>query len=131
MTFSDIQFTDVAQGLRFPEGPIAMADGSVLLCEIQRGTLSRVDPDGSVSVVADCGGGPNGAAIGPDGAVWITNNGGSFEFHDVGGLLIPGDVPDTWADCSDLENDFGYKPSTPVEEGINRFITWYRDYYDA
>jgi UDP-glucuronate 4-epimerase len=45
--------------------------------------------------------------------------------------LQPGDVPDTWADCSDLEKDFGYKPSTPVEEGINQFIAWYRDYYDV
>ena len=44
--------------------------------------------------------------------------------------LQPGDVPDTWADSSDLEKDFGYKPSTTVEEGINKFITWYRDYYD-
>ena len=43
--------------------------------------------------------------------------------------LQPGDVPDTWADCSGLERDFGYKPSTPVEEGINRFIAWYRKYY--
>jgi UDP-glucuronate 4-epimerase len=45
--------------------------------------------------------------------------------------LQPGDVPDTWADCSDLERDFGYKPSTPVDEGIARFIAWYRDYYDV
>ena len=43
--------------------------------------------------------------------------------------LQPGDVPDTLADCSNLERDFGYKPSTPVEVGINRFIAWYRDYY--
>jgi UDP-glucuronate 4-epimerase len=45
--------------------------------------------------------------------------------------LQPGDVPDTWADCSDLEADFGYKPATPVEEGIEKFIAWYRDYYDV
>jgi UDP-glucuronate 4-epimerase len=44
--------------------------------------------------------------------------------------LQPGDVPDTLADCSNLERDFGYKPSTPVEVGINRFIAWYREYYD-
>ena len=66
----------VASGLRFPEGPIAMADGSVLLVEIERGTLSRVGPDGTVEVVADCGGGPNGAAIGPDGKIYVCNNGG-------------------------------------------------------
>ncbi len=46
------------RGLRFPEGPIALPDGSVLLVEIERGTLTRVEPDGTVEVVADCGGGP-------------------------------------------------------------------------
>ncbi len=86
---------EVANGLRFPEGPVPLSDGSVLLVEIARGTLSRVETDGQVSVVAECGGGPNGAAIGPDGAVWITNNGGCFEWIDVG-LLVPGGVPEQW-----------------------------------
>jgi gluconolactonase len=66
----------VATGLQFPEGPVAMADGSVVLVEIARGTLSRVLPDGQVQVVATPGGGPNGAAIGPDGAMYVCNNGG-------------------------------------------------------
>lgn len=79
----------LAEGLRFPEGPIAMSDGSVLLVEIERGTLSRVMPDGSVEVVAECGGGPNGAAMGPDGAVYICNNGG-FTWRHVDGMLLPG-----------------------------------------
>jgi gluconolactonase len=86
----------VATGLRFPEGPVAMPDGSVVLVEIARGTLTRVDRDGSVDVVAEVGGGPNGAAIGPDGAMWLCNNGGCFEWHDVGGLTVPGPVPDAW-----------------------------------
>ena len=60
---------DMTSGLAFPEGPIACADGSVLLVEIKRGTLSRVAPDGRITVVAECGGGPNGAALGPDGRV--------------------------------------------------------------
>jgi len=68
----------VAEGLRFPEGPVALLDGSVLVVEIERGTLSRVQPDGRVEVVAECGGGPNGAAIGPDGAVYVCNNGGGW-----------------------------------------------------
>lgn len=83
------QFTEIANGLRFPEGPIAMKDGSVLLVEIERGTLSRVTPDGTISVVAHTGGGPNGAAIGPDGRCWICNNGG-FEWHERNGELVPG-----------------------------------------
>src|SRR5206468_10674550 len=68
-------FDVLAEGLQFPEGPIAMPDGSVILVEIARGTLSRVW-DGTVEVVCDLGGGPNGAAFGPDGAVYVANNGG-------------------------------------------------------
>jgi gluconolactonase len=82
----------VAQGLRFPEGPIALRDGTVLLVEIQRGTLSRVAPNGEVTVVAELGGGPNGAAIGPDGAVYVCNNGG-FAWTEAAGLTIPGHQP--------------------------------------
>jgi UDP-glucuronate 4-epimerase len=45
--------------------------------------------------------------------------------------LQPGDVPDTYADVADLVRDTGYKPDTPVEEGIARFVDWYLDYFDA
>ncbi len=87
----------VATGLRFPEGPVARPDGGVLLVEIARGTLSAVGPDGTVEVVADCGGGPNGAAIGPDGAVWLCNNGGFFTWVQVSDeLLVPGETPSDW-----------------------------------
>jgi len=82
----------IATGLQFPEGPIAMSDGSVILVEIKRGALSRVTSDGKITVVAETGGGPNGAAIGPDGACYVCNNDG-FEWHDLGGLLIPGNQP--------------------------------------
>src|SRR3954469_13428090 len=81
----------IASGLRFPEGPIAMPDGSIVLVEIARGTRSRVDPStGAIDVVADCGGGPNGAAIGPDGKVYVCNNGGFFEWTETEGRLVPG-----------------------------------------
>src|SRR5262249_30889915 len=53
--------TQIASGLRFPEGPVAMPDGSVILVEIARQTLSRVTPDGKINVIAALGGGPNGA----------------------------------------------------------------------
>ena len=82
---------ELATGLEFPEGPIAMPDGSVLLVEIRRGTLSRITTDGKVEVVADLGGGPIGAAIGPDGACYVVNNGG-FLWSDLDGLLIPFDL---------------------------------------
>jgi gluconolactonase len=87
----DIQL--VTEGLEFPEGPIAMADGSIILTEIKGQRLTRVKPDGSKEVVVETGGGPNGAAIGPDGAIYVTNNGGAFEWLDVGGLTIPGPTP--------------------------------------
>ena len=87
--FEGIELTEVAHGLAFPEGPMAMDDGSVLLVEIARGTLTRVHPDGRVDVVAECGGGPNGAAIGPDGAVYVCNNGAYFDYQDHDGLVVP------------------------------------------
>jgi len=45
--------------------------------------------------------------------------------------LQPGDVPDTYADVTDLVRDTGYKPATTVEEGVRRFVDWYRSYYDV
>lgn len=83
---------ELARGLRFPEGPIAMDDGSVVLVEIARGTLTRVREDGGVEVIAELGGGPNGAAIGPDGRIYVCNNGG-FVWHERDGLLYPGEQP--------------------------------------
>jgi gluconolactonase len=67
----------LATGLGFPEGPVAMADGSVILTEIRNNRCSRVTADGKVSVFSQTGGGPNGLAIGPDGALYLCNNGGS------------------------------------------------------
>ena len=87
----------VATGLEFPEGPVCMADGSIVLVEVKRGTISRVDPDnGSVEVVAQPGGGPNGAAFGPDGALYVCNNGG-FTWGEARGLTVPGVVPDDYS----------------------------------
>ena len=65
-------YKQIASGLRFPEGPVAMPDGSVVLVEIERRTLSRVTPDGRVHVIAALGGGPNGAAMGPNGKIYVT-----------------------------------------------------------
>ncbi len=81
---------EICRGLKFPEGPVAMPDGSVILVEIERKTLTRVSVDGEVSVIADCGGGPNGAAFGPDGKMYICNNGG-FEWSQSGPFKRPGE----------------------------------------
>lgn len=67
----------LASGLGFPEGPVAMPDGSVILTDIRHGRCPRVTPDGKVSVFSTPGGGPNGLAVGPDGALYLCNNGGS------------------------------------------------------
>lgn len=85
---SDIKV--LAEGLKFPEGPVALPDGSVVFTEIAGGQIQRVDRDGVLSVLAVTGGGPNGMALGPDGALYITNNGGStyearhFAYVNVG-----------------------------------------------
>jgi gluconolactonase len=78
----------VAGGLRFPEGPIAMPDGSVILVEIAAGRITRVRPDGRTETIAEPGGGPNGLAMGPDGALYCCNNGG-FGWVEAEGLLLP------------------------------------------
>ncbi len=80
--------TLVTDGLRFPEGPVAMPDGSIILVEIEAGRITRVKPDGSKETVAEPGGGPNGLAMGPDGKLYCCNNGG-FEYHEANGMLAP------------------------------------------
>jgi gluconolactonase len=80
---------ELASGLAFPEGPVWLPDGSVIVVEIQAGRVARIGADGTKSIVAEPGGGPNGAAIGPDGKLYVCNNGG-FEWHTVGPLTVPG-----------------------------------------
>lgn len=87
---------EVATGLRFPEGPVAMADGSIILAEIAAGRITRVRPDGGVEPVAETGGGPNGLALGPDGMLYCCNNGG-FAWAEQSGLLIPHGAAPDWA----------------------------------
>jgi gluconolactonase len=80
---------EVAAGLAFPEGPIALKDGGVIVVEIAGGRLTRVSPSGEKQTIAELGGGPNGAAIGPDGKCYVCNNGG-FSWHkDETGYLRP------------------------------------------
>ena len=107
-------FRELATGLQFPEGPVVLADGSCLVVEIRRATLTRVPAGGDTpEVVAELGGGPNGAAIGPDGAAYVVNNGG-FVWSELGDMIIPFDLetmsnepPDFtggWVDRVDLDS---------------------------
>lgn len=82
------QIREITSGLRAPEGPVALKDGSVLVVELKGGALTRVAPDGRKEVVAEVGGAPNGAAVGPDGKVYICNNGGLI-FAEISGHTLP------------------------------------------
>jgi gluconolactonase len=107
----------IAKGLLFPEGPVAMKDGTFLVVEIKRGTLSRVHPSGEVDVVADLGGGPNGAAIGPDGAAYVCNNGG-FLWSERNGMLIPMDITTGASQPEEFEG--GWIERVDLETGLVR-----------
>lgn len=71
-----IPYDIVAGGLAFPEGPVAMVDGSVWVVEIAGRALARVASDGEVTRIAQLEGGPNGAAMGPEGWMYVCNSGG-------------------------------------------------------
>jgi len=88
-----LAMTTAAQGLRFPEAPVVMDDGSVLFVQIESRQVSRLKPDGAIVLVAQLDGGPNGLAIGPDKALYIANDGGRFAFVKRGGLTFPGAAP--------------------------------------
>ena len=114
--------TEITSGLKFPEGPVAMPDGSVIVTELLGGCITRVQPDGTKETVAEPGGSPNGLAIGPDGALYVANSGG-WGAHDLGGFVIPdfqqpphysggriervdtgsGDVKVLYTDCDGIE----------------------------
>ena len=88
--------TQIASDLQFPEGPVALDDGSILLVEIKRGTLTWLEADGALRRRFELGGGPNGAAIGPDGKAYVCNNGACFDWIEVMGFTLPGPLPVGW-----------------------------------
>ena len=82
------EIREITTGLRFPEGPVWLPDGSIVLVEIEAKRLTRVAPDGKKSTVAQLTGGPNGAARGADGMIYVTNNGG-FSWREAPEGLFP------------------------------------------
>ena len=107
MSQNNLDFKVIAEELEFPEGPVALPDGSVLVVEIKRGAITRVLPGGSKETVSIPGGGPNGLAIGPDGRCFVCNNGG-FQWHvDETGIrptLQPDDYSGGRIEVVDLES---------------------------
>jgi len=87
-----MDFEVIASGLRFPEGPVIMEDGSIIVVEIEKKCITRCWAGDKKEVIATTGGGPNGLAVGPDGALYCCNNGG-FGYTEVMGLLVPGNCP--------------------------------------
>ena len=75
----------VASGLQFPEGPAVAASGELFVTEIAGQRISRIAGNGTVDTFSITGGGPNGAAFGPNGDLFVCNNGGRW----------PTDVPST------------------------------------
>lgn len=88
--YASLVLEEVTGGLRFPEGPVALPDGSIALVEMFGPRVTKVWPDGRTEIIAEVPGGPNGAALGPDGAFYLCNNGGCFTPVEVGPLMVPG-----------------------------------------
>jgi len=127
--------------LAFPEGPIAMPDGSVIVVEIKGGELKRVYPSGELQTVATVGGGPNGAAMGPDGYCYVCNNGG-FSWRTDDGYSRPTGVADDYdggsiqrvnIDTGDVEVLYTHCDSVPLH-GPNDIVFdnqggfWFSDF---
>lgn len=83
------------KGLRYPEGPMVLADGRVACVEVGGGTIVGVDTQGERRLIAEPGGGPNGIAIGPDGTIYLCNNGG-FDWARHGDWLLPSGIPTSY-----------------------------------
>ncbi len=105
MSLRTSEFRVIATGLQYPEGPVYQCDGSILLVEIGGQCLTQVFQDGRQPLRTPTGGGPNGAAIGPDKAVYLCNDGGmlfmdlSKDPHD-NTLLVADSIA---GDASDLQ----------------------------
>lgn len=81
-----VAYEVLIDGLRFPEGPLALPNGDLLVSELQGAAVQRISPDGRLNQVAHVPGAPNGLAFGPDGGLYVANMGG---FPEAIGELFP------------------------------------------
>lgn len=86
---SDYPYREIATGLAFPEGPVVLPDGRVIVCEIKSCCITAIHPGGKKEVLVQLDGAPNGAAVGQDGALYICNNGDGFAWGDIDGWTQP------------------------------------------
>jgi gluconolactonase len=98
--YENLPATLILDGFQFPEGPVVLPNGDLLVCEIKGQCITKVfqgsDGTWAKELWASVPGGPNGAALCADGSVIVCNNGGSFTWLNRGGLCVPGPLPETW-----------------------------------
>jgi gluconolactonase len=115
----------VAEGLAFPEGPVALPDGSLVVVEMIAGRVTRVWPGGRKHTIADVGGGPNGAATGPDGVLYVCNNGGipNRQTACIQRVALSGKVEVLYRRCGDTDL---VAPNDLVFDDTGHF--WFTDF---
>lgn len=89
-----LNFEELATNLMYPEGPVALVDGSVIVSEVGGSAITRIDK-GAVTQVAKITGSPAGCAVGPDGALYVCNSGGT-KFRQRAGLTEPHGTPSSY-----------------------------------
>lgn len=93
---TETRFDVLTDGLDFPEGPVVLPDGDIVLVEIAAGAVTRIDPKRNKRRIATMPGAPNGLALAPDGYLYCCNA-GDTRFHMVNGVKEPHGTPDSYS----------------------------------
>lgn len=99
LTKATNEVIELAEELLFPYGVLYVPDGTILVTEQARGTVTQIHLDGTAAVVATCHGSPAGMAVGPDGWLYVCN-GGDSSWHEVNGMVVRGDAARTYRNGS-------------------------------